>query len=180
MNLKSSIEKIQNLQEDLLLLENDNKRLKEIEEYAFKLKADFEHFKQIAQKDKKRAYDNATIDLFDKMIPVLTNFERAMMYMKIDNANKETQMIVKGIQMIYQSFIMTLESEGLTEIKCTPGTVYDPFEQEISEQIEDDSCEEHTVLEVVEKGFKFKQTVLKPARVKVSVKKNNTESERTE
>jgi len=168
--LKSSIEKIQNLQEDLLILEKENKRLKEIEEYAYKLKADFEHFKQIAQKDKKRAYDSATIDLLDKLIPVLTNFERAMMYMKVDSENKETQMIVKGIQMIYQSFIMTLENEGLTEIKCLKGSLYDPFEQEISEQVEDDSSEEHTVLEVVEKGFKYKQTVLKPVRVKVSVK----------
>ena len=178
--MKSSIEKIQNLQEDLMCLERENKRLKEIEAYAYKLKADFEHFKQIAQKDKKRAYDNSTIDLLDKMIPVLTNFERAMMYMNVDDANKETQMIIKGIQMIYQSFIMTLESEGLSEIKCVKGSLYDPFEQEISEQVEDNSCDEHTVLKVVEKGYKYKQTVLKPARVKVSVKADEVNGAETE
>jgi molecular chaperone GrpE len=168
------------MQEDVQILERENKRLKEIEEYAYKLKADFEHFKQIAQKDKKRAYDNATTDLLDKMIPLLTNFERAMMYMKVDDANKETQMIIKGIQMIYQSFIMTLEAEGLTEIKCTVGSLYDPFEQEISEQIEDDSYDEHTLLSVVEKGYKYKQTILKPARVKISVKPGVADKNKTE
>jgi molecular chaperone GrpE (heat shock protein) len=53
---------------------------------------------------------------------------------------------------------------------------YNPFEQEIAEQVVDDSHEEHTVLEVVEKGYKYKKTVLKPARVKVTIKKPDEKS----
>ncbi len=168
--MKTAIEKVQNLQEERNFLINEIKRLKEIEQYAYKLKADFEHYKQIVQKDKQRIYENATIDFLDKMIPVLTNFERALQFMNLENPSKETSMIIKGVQMIHQSFLMTLQNDGLEEIRVTPGMQYDPFEQEISEQVVDDSQEEHTVLEIVERGYKYKKTVLKPARVKVTVK----------
>ena len=171
--MKTAIEKVQNLQEEQNFLEKEIKRLKEIEQYAYKLKADFEHYKQIVQKDKQRIYENAAIDFLDKMIPVLTNFERALKFMNVDNPTKETSMIIKGVQMIYQSFIMTLQNDGLEEIRVTPGMQYDPFEQEIAEQVADNSHEEHTVVDVVEKGYKYKKTVLKPARVKVTVKKED-------
>ena len=168
--MKTAIEKVQNLQEEKNFLNTEIKRLKEIEQYAYKSKSDFEHFKQIVQKDKQRFYENAAIDFLDKMIPVLTNFERALKFMNVENPSKETAMIIKGVQMIYQSFMMTLQNDGLEEIRVTPGMQYDPFEQEIAEQVADETQEEHTVLEVVEKGYKYKKTVLKPARVKVTVK----------
>ena len=171
--MKTAIEKVQNLQEEKNFLNTEIKRLKEIEQYAYKLKSDFEHFKQIVQKDKQRIYENAAIDFLDKMIPVLTNFERALKFMNLENPSKETAMIIKGVQMIYQSFMMTLQNDGLEEIRVTPGMQYDPFEQEIAEQVADDTQEEHTVLEVVEKGYKYKKTVLKPARVKVTVKNSD-------
>jgi len=78
-------------------------------------------------------------------------------------------MIIKGVQMIYQSFINTLESEGLRKIDATPGEKYDPFEQEIADKVPSADKEEHTILEVVENGYKFNEKVLKPVRVKVTV-----------
>jgi molecular chaperone GrpE len=176
MDLKTAIEKVQNLQEENKFLITEIKRLKEIEQYAYKMKSDFEHYKQIVQKDKQRIYENAAIDFLDKMIPVLTNFERALKFMNVENPTKETAMIIKGVQMIYQSFIMTLQNDGLEEISVTSGMQYDPFEQEIAEQVVDDSHEEHTVVEVVEKGYKYKKTVLKPVRVKVTIKKTMKKS----
>ena len=173
--MKSAIEKVQNLQEEIRIRESEIIRLKEIEQYAYKLKSDFEHFKQIVQKDKQRIYNNATIDFLEKMIPLLENFERALKFMNIDNPSKETAMLVKGVQMIYQSFLITLQNEGLEEIRVTIGSQYDPFEQEIAEQIPDSSHEEHTVLDVVENGYKYNKTILKPARVKVSVEKKGEE-----
>ena len=178
--MKTAIEKVQNLQEEQNFLKNEIKRLKEVEQYAYKLKSDFEHYKQIVQKDKLRIYENAAIDFLDKMIPLLTNFERALKFMNVENPSKETSMIIKGVQMIYQSFLMTLQNDGLEEIHVTVGTQYDPFEQEIAEQVPDNSREEHTVLDVVEKGFKYKKTVLKPARVKVTVKQEEEKTEEKE
>ena len=177
--MKTAIEKVQNLQEEKNFLEKEITRLKEIEQYAYKMKSDFEHYKQIVQKDKQRIYENAAIDFLDKMIPVLTNFERALKFMNVENPSKETGMIIKGVQMIYQSFMMTLRNDGLEEIRVTPGMQYDPFEQEIAEQVADNSHEEHTVVDVVEKGYKYKKTVLKPARVKVTVKEDEEQVEQS-
>ncbi|MFP4460898.1 MAG: nucleotide exchange factor GrpE [Thermotogota bacterium] len=175
--MKTAIEKVQNLQEEKKILITEIERLKEIEQYAYKLKSDFEHYKQIVQKDKQRIYENATIDFLDKMIPVLTNFERALSFMNVENPSKETAMIIKGVQMIYQSFMMTLQNDGLEEIVVTPGMQYDPFKQEIAEQVVDHSYEEHTILEIVEKGYKYKKTVLKPAKVKITIKESEEKKE---
>jgi len=167
--LKSTMDKVQNLEEEVNTLKKEVHRLTEIEEYAHRLKSDFEHFKQVTKRENQRVYASANESLLNKMIPVITNFERALKYMDIENPPKEVEMIIKGVQMIYQSFINTLESEGLRKIDATPGEKYDPFEQEIADKVPSADKEEHTILEVVENGYKFNEKVLKPVRVKVTI-----------
>jgi len=168
--VKTADEKITVLESDMQTLNEDIERLKEIEKYTYKLKSEFEEFKKIALKEKKRAADYAIESLLGKLIPQMSNFERALKYMKMgENRSKEVIMIVKGVEMIYQSLETSLEDEGLKRIQVKIGELFNPFENDIAHQIESDKYSEHKVIEVVEEGYKYKDKILKPAMVNVSV-----------
>jgi len=72
--LKTAEEKMDSLKKKLKSKEAEIERLKEIERYAKQLKSDFEHYRQLSQKEQQRTVNNANERLIEKMIPILLNF----------------------------------------------------------------------------------------------------------
>ncbi len=167
--MKTAEEKIAFLEAEICVMKNQIDKLKEIEQYAYKLRSEFEEFKNITGKEKKRISEYANESLLSKMMPQMSNFERALKYMKMGEQSKEVQMIVKGVEMIYQSLESTLEDEGLKRIHVKIGEPFNPFEHDIASKIPSGEFPEHTVVSVVEEGYSYKGKVLKPAVVNVSV-----------
>ncbi len=144
-------------------IEDLEKKNKELEDYAKRLKAQFENYKREAAEDKKKIIKNANEYLISKITTILDDFERAL------KSAKEDDPFVEGMRKIYKKFISTLESEGLSIIDPS-GKKFDPFEHEAFEKIETEEHDEYSIIEVVEKGYKFHSKVIKPAKVKVAVK----------
>lgn len=167
--MKHPEEKIQEYEEVTRKMEQDILKLQEWKEHAQKISIDFEEYKQVAVKEKQRITQNANASLIEKLIPVATNFERALGYFQGNNLSKEMSMVVKGVEMIYLSFIQVLEGEGLKGISAEVGAPFDPFEHEVMEKVETDEFHEYSIIEVVEKGYRFQGTILKPARVKIAI-----------
>ena len=69
--------------------------------------------------------------------------------------------------MIYQNLLEVLEKEGLSEI-VAQDEKFDPWKHEAVDQIPTSEYPEHTILNVVQKGYTFKDKVLRPAKVQVS------------
>ncbi|MCD6253756.1 MAG: nucleotide exchange factor GrpE [Thermotogae bacterium] len=140
-------------------------RVKELEEYAKHLKARFDNYVLQAQKDRERILKTSNEYLITRILPVLENFERALVH--AENAKLDT--MLKGVQMIYNQLKRILEGEGLSEIFPRVGDEFDPYYHEAVESVETQDYKEHSIVEILEKGYKLNAKVLKPAKVKVAV-----------
>lgn len=104
------------------------------------------------------------VDLIKKLLVPLSYFESALKYQSDDQAIMN---FLKGFEMIYNLILDTLKSDGLEEIATNVNDIFDPYYHEVTELVETDG-EKDRIVEVVQKGYKYKDRVIKPVKVKVS------------
>ncbi len=160
--IKKELEKLKKENEEL------KKRNKELEDYAKRLRASFENYKREVAEEKKRIIKNANEYLVDKITQVLDDFDRAF------KMAENSEGFIDGVKKIYKKLVNILETEGLAVINPEK-EMFDPFEHEAFEKVESEEHEEYSIVEVVEKGYKFHGKVLKPAKVKVAIKPSKKE-----
>jgi len=146
-------------------IKKDEKDLKieELTNLVKRVQADFENFKKQQEKEKSEFCKYASAEVIKKLLPLLDSFQLAL---KSDNNPEEFK---KGVELIYSQFWQILEAEGLRPIECA-GKKLDPFCHEVLLQEESDKPED-TVIEELQKGYMLKDGVLRPAKVKISKKK---------
>lgn len=145
------------------------KRLQDLaDEYqgrALRAQADFDNFRRRTQKEKEELAQYATSKLVTELLPVLDNFERALLTAP---ANTDNDAYAKGVNMIFRQLEGVLKSEGLTAME-TVGQPFNPEYHQAIMQVESEEYEEGIVTEEVQKGYLLKDKVLRPAMVKVSM-----------
>lgn len=140
--------------------------IKDYKELYLKTLADFKNYKKRQAGEIERIKDLTKGEVILKIIPVIDNFERAMCIEMNDN-NFES--IKKGVEMIYKQFLNILEKEGVKQFSSI-GEKFDPSKHEAVGIAYDNSKEENTILDEVEKGYYYKDNLLRPAKVIVSKK----------
>ncbi|MHA1267465.1 MAG: nucleotide exchange factor GrpE [Candidatus Helarchaeota archaeon] len=152
-----------------LLLENQDlkKQLEASEKNWFdkyaRLQAEFDNFRKRSLKERENYIKYAASQLIKKLLPVLDGADSMLKTLESKlNANE-----IQGIQMFITELFKVLEKEGLSPIKAK-GEKFDPFLHEILTMEYTDEYPEETILEVFQKGYKFKDRVLRPSRVKIS------------
>lgn len=155
-------ETVKNLKEKL------KKAISEKQEYLNNWqrdKADFINARKRDSEEKKEFIRYAKASMIDELVPVLESFDMAF-------SNKEAWEKVDknwriGVEHIASQLKTVLENNGLTEFD-PKGKRFDPSEHETIETIMTDKADEdHIVLAVVQKGYKYNGKVIKPAKVKV-------------
>ena len=151
-------EELEQLEEDL---ENAEEEKEEWEEKAKKFKADFENYKK-KEKDRKEQWKKqAEQKLAEDLISVIDNLERA-----IASADEETNLL-KGVKMVSDQLIETLEKKGLEQINAE-GEEFDP---EFHKAIDTETHKEHNkVIEQRRKGYMYDDKLLREAEVIVGKK----------
>ncbi|MCW7069559.1 MAG: nucleotide exchange factor GrpE [Methanophagales archaeon] len=136
------------------------------------LKADFENYKRRMAKEKREAANYALECFITELLPIKDSLEAAIMHAKTNN---KPEGLVKGVEMTMKQFEELLKRAGLEEIKAE-GEKFDPFRHEVVSREEKDIQQENTITEVVRKGYVFHDKVLRPALVKLAMRKtSNTE-----
>ncbi|MBO8164126.1 MAG: nucleotide exchange factor GrpE [Brevibacillus sp.] len=136
----------------------------EYENRMLRALADMENMRRRFRKEQEDLSKYASQKVIEALLPVLDNFERAL------NADKETMTVdslLQGIQMVYRQMQQVFEQEGLTPIEAQ-GKPFDPNFHQAVMQVEDDNHESGIVVEELQKGYQFKDRVLRPAMVKVN------------
>jgi molecular chaperone GrpE len=127
-----------------------------------RLAADFANYRKRALREQEGLALRAGERLTAKLLPVLDDLERAL-----DAAEHHDEAkVIEGVRLTRDSLLATLKSEGLQEIEA--GGAFDPHVHEalLAQPAED--AESGSVLQVVQKGYRLGDTVLRPARVIVA------------
>jgi molecular chaperone GrpE len=126
--------------------------------------ADFDNFRRRTQKEKENQANYASLSVIEQLLPALDNFERALTASK---GTQDAESLSKGVEMVFRQMEQVLSSEGL-EVIPTVGEAFDPTVHQAVMQEESDEFESGTVIAELQKGYKLKDKVVRPAMVKVS------------
>ncbi|MBM3700697.1 MAG: nucleotide exchange factor GrpE [Actinobacteria bacterium] len=162
---------IEELKSEIELLREELMRYKKLEEdYLDRIKrlhADYDNFRKRALREQGQTVQRANKDLIEKLLPVIDSFEQAIA-MGEDLMGGQDDFL-KGVIMIHGKLMETLEKEGV-EVINPHGKEFNPHECEVAVTAEDDEAEEGTVLDVLRKGYKINDFLVRPAVVKVCKK----------
>lgn len=149
-------------------LEMEIQRQKEIAEEANdkykRLLAEFENARNRNEKESKRMYDIGAKEVLEKLLPVVDNFERALQ--TIPEEDKE-RAFEQGVDKIYKQLIVSFEELGVTPMNAE-GTEFNPDLHNAVMHIEDEELGENVVAEELQKGYMYKEEVLRHSMVKVA------------
>ena len=135
---------------------------KEHDQYL-RLAAEYDNYRKRTAKEKEGIYANAKIDTIKGMLPVYDNLERGLAQFGAEDDDPHK----KGLEMIFNQYKEALTKLGVTPIDCV-GKEFDPERHNAVMHIEDESCGENTVVEVLQQGFMLGDKVLRFAIVKVA------------
>lgn len=145
-------------------VEKLEKKLQEEEARYLRLRADFDNLKRRTQVEREAAAKYRAQKLLTDLMPVLDNFERAL---QVEATTEDGESIKKGIEMVYRSLVEATSNEGLQVIE-TVDQPFDPNFHQAVMQEQDETKETGIVLQELQRGYKLKDRVLRPAMVKVN------------
>ena len=150
---------------DTLIKEKDEK-IKNYEEINLRLQADFMNYKRRRDDEISKMLKYSEEQIIKEILPILDNFERAIK-MDDDNLDDEVSKFLEGFKMVYTQFKNMLDKFEVKEIDAF-GKEFDPtYHQAVMKESVPDK-ESGIVLEVFQKGYIYKDRVIRPAMVKVN------------
>ena len=142
---------------------------KEKEEYLTgwqKERAESVNLRKRFDEEKKSFINFANEQVVEDLIPTLDNFDMAMKNKEVWNSLPSVW--TQGIEYIYSQLLSKLERYGVTKIQPNIGDTFDPNIHEALETIQTEEEEkDHTIIDVVQSGYKLKEKIIRPAKVKI-------------
>ena len=141
-------------------------RIKELNEALLRSQAELINYKKRKDEETTRILKYAEKDILEGFLPILDNFERAIS-MDDNNFGDETSKFLEGFRMVYNQTRALLEKFEVKEIECL-GKEFDPSYAQAVVVEKDEEKDSGVVLEVFQKGYMYKDRVLRIAMVKVN------------
>ena len=126
-----------------------------------RLYAEYDNYRKRSDKEKSGIYASAYADAVKDVLPIGDNLARA-------SAFTDPESVKKGMTMILKSFDDALGKMGISAIEVNPGDAFDPELHNAVMHVEDESFGESAVVEVLQKGYKYGDRVIRYAMVKVA------------
>ena len=143
-----------------------SKRIKDLEEALLRSQAELINYKKRKDEETSRIIKYAEEDILKGFLPILDNFERAI-NMDDDNLEDEVSKFLQGFKLMYKQIKDLLTKFEVTEMDCL-GKEFDPTYHQAVTTGKDESKESGIILEVLQKGYMYKDKVLRTAMVKVN------------
>ena len=134
-----------------------DKKDEQIEELNDRLKrqmAEFENFRKRSEKEKSQMFDMGAKTIVEKILPVIDNFERGL------------AAVITGMDKVYKQMLTELDAVGVKPIECV-GQEFDPDFHNAVMQVENDELESGTVAQELQKGYMYKDSVVRHSMVSV-------------
>ena len=143
-----------------------DKKDEQIEELNDRLKrqmAEFENFRKRSEKEKSQMFDMGAKTIVEKILPVIDNFERGLAAVPDD---KKDDPFITGMDKVYKQMLTELDAVGVKPIECV-GQEFDPDFHNAVMQVENDELESGTVAQELQKGYMYKDSVVRHSMVSV-------------
>ena len=144
-----------------------NKKDEKIEELTDRLTrqmAEFDNFRKRTDKEKKQMYEIGAKDIIDKILPVVDNFERGLAAVPEE---EKSHPFMEGMDKIYKQLMTTLGEAGVKPIEAV-GQEFNPDFHNAVMHVEDEEVGENIVVEEFQKGYTYRDSVVRHSMVKVA------------
>ncbi|MGB8452048.1 MAG: nucleotide exchange factor GrpE [Anaerocolumna sp.] len=138
-------------------------KIEELNDKLIRTMAEFDNFRKRSDKEKAQMFEIGARDIIEKVLPVIDNFERGLG--AITEEEKEGA-FAQGIEKIYRQLVTTLTDAGLKPIEAV-NKAFDPNFHNAVMHAEDPEQGENLVAEEFQKGYTYKDTVVRHSMVKV-------------
>ena len=144
-------------------IEKLEEKLAEYEDLRVRQLAEFENFRKRSEKEKAQMFEIGAKTVIEKLLPVIDNFERGLAAVTEDE--KETP-FAQGVELVYKQLLTSFDELGVKPIEAV-GKEFDPNLHNAVMMVDDDSLESGTVAEEMQKGYMYKESVVRHSMVKV-------------
>ena len=139
-------------------------KIEELEDRVKRQMAEFDNFRKRTEKEKSHMYEVGARDVIEKILPVVDNFERGLAAVPEEQKNDP---VIDGMDKIYRQLMTVLADLGVEPIEAV-GKEFDPNFHNAVMHVEDEELGENVVAEEFQKGYLYKDTVIRHSMVKVA------------
>ena len=143
--------------------EKKDEKIEELNDRLIRQIAEFDNFRKRTEKEKSQMFEIGAKDIVEKILPVVDNFERGLA--TVPDAEKESA-FVQGIELVYKQLMKALEDAGVKPIEAV-GKEFDPNFHNAVMHAEDENFGENIVSEEFQKGYMYRDSVVRHSMVKV-------------
>lgn len=141
-----------------------DEQIAELNDKVLRQMAEFENFRKRTEKEKAMMFEIGAKSIVEKLLPVIDNFERGLA--TVSEEEKEGA-FAQGIEKIYKQLLTELAEAGVTPIEAV-GKEFNPDFHNAVMHIEDENFGENIVAEEFQKGYMYKESVVRHSMVKVA------------
>lgn len=141
-----------------------DEKIEELTDRLTRQMAEFDNFRKRSEKEKSQMYEIGAKDVIEKILPVVDNFERGLLGL---TEEEKSDPFVEGIDKIYKQLMTTLEGIGVKPIEAV-GQEFDPDFHNAVMHVEDEAFGENTIAEEFQKGYMYRDSVIRHSMVKVA------------
>lgn len=139
-------------------------QIEELTDRVRRTMAEFDNFRKRSEKEKSAMFEIGAKDIIERILPVIDNFERGLSSMPEDVKGSS---FAEGMEMIYKQLLKNLEEAGVKPIEAV-GQPFDPNFHNAVMHVEDESLGENVVALELQKGYMYRDSVVRHSMVQVA------------
>ena len=141
-----------------------DEKIEELTDRLTRQMAEFDNFRKRTDKEKSQMYEIGAKDIIDKILPVVDNFERGLGAVKEE---EKEDPFIQGMEKVYKQLMTTLESVEVKPIEAV-GKEFNPDFHNAVMHVEDENFGENIIAEEFQKGYMYRDSVVRHSMVKVA------------
>ena len=141
-----------------------DEKIEELSDKLLRQMAEFDNFRKRTDKEKSAMYEIGAKDIIEKLLPVVDNFERG--FSAVAEEDKEDA-FVTGMEMVYKQLMTMLENVGVKPIEAV-GKEFNPDLHNAVMHVEDEEAGDNIIVEEFQKGYTYRDSVVRYSMVKVA------------
>ncbi len=142
-----------------------DEKIEELNDRLMRQMAEFDNFRKRSEREKSQMFDLGAKDIVEKILPVIDNMERGLATVAPEVL--DTDAFAQGMEKVYKHFMTVLEQAGVKPIEAV-GNEFNPDFHNAVMHVDDEEVGENIVVEEFQKGYMYKESVVRHSMVKVA------------